>query len=99
MKASDVVDNKAELIKVLGNISNIHWDKGIHLETLVYYEKVLEYNEKMGNDKEIAITYYCIAEESLSLINLPDAITNLQAAIYIMPISDKLSNSVSIKTQ
>ncbi len=84
------MDDKAELIKVLGNIANVHRDKGQHREALEYYEKVLVYKEKMGNDKEIAITGYCIAEELISLGDFISAASYMKTVVSALPSGDEL---------
>lgn len=97
MKATDVMNNKAELIKILGNIANIHRDKGQRREALEYYEKVLAYKVKMGNDKEIAIKNYCIAEELNCLGEHHSAFKCLHAAISILPSEDELQRKYLLK--
>ncbi|MDD3234752.1 MAG: adenylate/guanylate cyclase domain-containing protein [Candidatus Cloacimonetes bacterium] len=69
----DKIDDKFELIRVLGNIANAHRDRGEHRIALEFYMKVLSLKVPLGNVKELAITYSCIVGEYIELEDYPAA--------------------------
>lgn len=77
----DKLDDMAERIKVLGNIGNIHRDKGEHREALEYYRRVLELKTRLGNKQELAITHCAIADELAEIGQIQEAITQIEQAI------------------
>jgi len=79
----DKIDDKAELIKVLGNIGNIHRDKGQHREALEFYRKVLAIKERLGNPLELAVTHSVIALELLALENPDEALIHIDKALEL----------------
>ncbi len=87
------MDDHAELIKVLGNIANIHRDKGMHLEALDYYRQVLALKQRLGYRLELAKTHNAIAAELKELGDLDTALENiLQAVSYAEDYPANLCN-------
>ena len=48
--------DRPELIKAVGNLGNINYERGDYQTALKYYERSLALKEQIGNQKEIEVS-------------------------------------------